>query len=1182
MKNIALLVLSIVWSFIAMAQYNWSNVRLGGGGAIPGIIAHPKVEGLFYARTDVGSAFRWDDNQQKWEGLLNWVPDSKWWLKTAASLVVDPTDSTGNLLYAALGVYPESSQTGKCGVFKSVNRGKTWIATGLDIDFASNNDQKADERLVVDPNNGSVIFCTSRMQGTWLSTESANPGTWNKINSLNGTFIEIDKSSGIIESIKRTKIIYIGVSGVGVYKSHDGGETFQLLAGSPLEPQRAEIATSGILFVTHQSGVAKYNGANWENVTPGIAGSYLAIAVNPSNPLQLIVSRHDWSHKLPMFLSNDGGKNWKQLNVKRDVTENPWSPDWHFASSTFSFAFDPFNSPKVWFSDWYNTWETQNINADTVTWKSRSIGFENTVSVGTMVCPPTGDVLLYSGIADVGGFEHTSLSEPPTKRFTDKGLSGNLASTGVAIQESDPYFVIRVGREGWNGNGFGAYSTDGGKTYSFFTKKAGDGGRIAIASDGSSMVWATQNKGLYYSTDRGKNWQLCNGAPSSVLGGTNIFMHAQPLASDKVNGSKFYLYKDGDFFRSNDGGKNFIKAATGLPSVSNDGFIGVNTSPEIDGNIWVNLNESGLFHSINSGDSFEKIVNVQKAKLVSVGKESPVTGKPAVFVYGIINGLEGIFRSDDFGQNWVMIHSDDYMLPEAVDMAADRMVFGRVFIGTAGTGIFYGEPSGMPDTFKPSKPTNVKFSIKPDSVLLNWNKSLDQVKIQGYRVYYSDTLLAEIDSNYAVLKGLAANKTYPIKLVSVDNSGNESDGYFFDLVIEFNQPTQPGNLTAVSDRTFIQLDWSPSTDDTQLKNYEIYVNGTYAYTTIDTACLLENLIAGTEYNISVCSVDASGNRSIPAMVTTSTLSVVSNYIVNPDFERGDYAGWTGWGKQILISAGQFEGGFGVEVPKCGAAEQAVSGLIPNTTYVLQAIVKSANATSIASLGVKDYGNPEVSNKSNYTEYTSSAVQFTTGNESNSAYIYLYNTCSNSGSIFGDNFELFEGSDTMAPTIPTGLTANPAQTSVKLSWLPSVDPFGLKYYSVFKNGELLTNQTTNMSTISSLESGVDYLFEVSATDINNNESERAKVKTTTLNMVSIKQHFNGVSIYPNPFSESLYVSGTTAICLLELYDLLGNLVLSKHANDANLFLETKQFAKGIYFTHLYLKDGAKLSYKIVKE
>ena len=42
----------------ASDPYSWKNVRIDGGGFVPGIIFNQTEQNLIYARTDIGGAYR--------------------------------------------------------------------------------------------------------------------------------------------------------------------------------------------------------------------------------------------------------------------------------------------------------------------------------------------------------------------------------------------------------------------------------------------------------------------------------------------------------------------------------------------------------------------------------------------------------------------------------------------------------------------------------------------------------------------------------------------------------------------------------------------------------------------------------------------------------------------------------------------------------------------------------------------------------------------------------------------------------------------------------------------------------------------------------------------------------------------------------------------------------------------
>ena len=78
LKQIAFsMVAAAAVSQAATAEFNWSNVSMGGGGFVSAVIASPIDKGLFYARTDVGGAYRWNESTERWESMMDWVDVSE-------------------------------------------------------------------------------------------------------------------------------------------------------------------------------------------------------------------------------------------------------------------------------------------------------------------------------------------------------------------------------------------------------------------------------------------------------------------------------------------------------------------------------------------------------------------------------------------------------------------------------------------------------------------------------------------------------------------------------------------------------------------------------------------------------------------------------------------------------------------------------------------------------------------------------------------------------------------------------------------------------------------------------------------------------------------------------------------------------------------------------------------------
>ena len=761
---------------VTAQTYDWKTVRIGGGGCVTSMQAHPTVQNLYLITTDVGTPYRWNNSLQRWEGLFYNLPASYWGKSAAGNVAFVPGDNTGDILYATIGgAYTNG------GILKSTDRGDTWTDCQLPLDVKPNNDQVLGQRLAIDPQNNAIVIVTTRpgtavtsINGTFKSASAGALSSWTKLNDLCGFFVAYDISSGTVSGA--TKTIYLGCAD-GVYRSDNAGITFTLMAGSPLNVNRGVIHKNGTLYITHRTGVSKWDGTSWSSITPSYVGGYGAVDVNPNNSDQVIVGGGD-----RQFVSKDGGKNWTGLTLVKDVSEIPWFTS-GIGGGLRDFCWDPFDQNMVWFTDFFDAQQTTNIWAGAaVTWKARAVGEEETCPTGNLLCPPSGVNLLLSNVADVGGWDHKSINEPPSIGMISlfpwqfSGEAGNM--TGVAVQETNPNFIARVGSHGWNGLGFAGYSTDGGATYTYWNCPAdARSGRIAVAATNETMVWVTQLKGSYRSTDRGTTWTPIPSLPSGIILGSDNFSCGAifPLAADKVNGNKFYVCSAGKVYVSTDAGATFTVAAT-VPNLYPVGNFTIETTPGKEGDIWMGMRESGLYHSTSSGTSFLKINNVQKADLIAIGKASPTTPTiPSLYVYGTVNNItNSLFRSNDNGVSWETLSTPLAIGGTPICMAADRNVYGRVFFGESGNGFFVGTIPGS-DTQAPTSPSGlISSNITENTLTLSWTGSTDNVGVTGYDIYQGGALIGNTSATTFNVTNLLCNTGYTFTVAAKDASGNVS------------------------------------------------------------------------------------------------------------------------------------------------------------------------------------------------------------------------------------------------------------------------------------------------------------------------------------------------------------------------------------------------------------------------
>jgi hypothetical protein len=696
------LLLASTFQSIIRAQtsepYQWKNVIIGGGGFVPGIITSPATKDLMYARTDVGGAYRWNAADTSWIAINDNISSSDWSLQGIESVALDPSDS--NRVYIAAGMYTNGWSPIKGAMLRSSDKGITWQRTNLTIDNGGNEDgRNCGERLVVDPNKDSILFFGSRRNGLWKSTNrSVN---WSIVstypinttdNFVGTTFVVFDKNSGTPGNA--TPFIYAGVARTGnsnLYFSADSGTTWQAVAGQPtnLMPLHGVLDSDSMLFLSYgdapgpngltSGAVWKYNThtGTWTNINPptGLYG-FGGISVDASNHNILLVATLDrWWPQDEIYRSTDAGASWKNL---RDAGAVFYTDEFPWASSLSlhwigDIEIDPFNSDHAVFTTGYGVWSTFDLtNADLdepTHWYFTNKGLEECVPLG-LISPSYGAHLL-SVISDYDGFKHDNLDvSPQDGRFTP-----NMGTTrGIAYASNVPNLIVRVASEGY-------YSLNGGATWSRFpAKPSGTMGYAAISADGETIIWSTTDgtPGIAYTRDRGTTWTECAGAPTSLR-----------VEADHVNSDKFYIYDSntGKVYVSVDGGASFSEKATQSQWGGN-----LCAVPGKEGDIWLPLASNGLWRSTNSGTGFTKVSGIQSASLVGFGKGAPDQTYPSIYLFGMISGVTGIYRSNDTALTWVRINDNLHQFGGLNIIIGDSRLYGRVYLGTSGRGIIYGMP----------------------------------------------------------------------------------------------------------------------------------------------------------------------------------------------------------------------------------------------------------------------------------------------------------------------------------------------------------------------------------------------------------------------------------------------------------------------------------------------------------
>jgi xyloglucan-specific exo-beta-1,4-glucanase len=680
------------------AQFKSNTVAIGGGGFVTGIISDVK-SGDVYCRTDVGGAYRWDAAANRWVQMLDWLADSQGGLSGVESLAIDPQNS--NNIYMLCGISYLSS--GMTAIVKSTDKGKTFSVIDVTSKFKTHGNgygRGNGERLVVDPSNSNVLFCGTRYNGLWKSTDAGNTWTqaWTGVtatpNSNGISFVLFDPASA---SGGVTKTLYIGISrtgGANIYKSIDGGITFtDVSADIQYMPHRAALKGTAMYVTLADSEGPGTSGAGrvyklntttgvWTNVTPQSNNlSYGGVNIDPANVNRIVVSttgiyiNHMYGTSWGDFIyfSADGGATWTLKNGSDSKYDNGgigWFDG--MAHWVESIEFDPMDSKKVRSVGGAGILTCGDIDAAVPVWKFDVKGIEETALLDAISIP--GGPLV-SALGDVEGFVHSDLNAFPAKRHQPSvGTNRSIAYAGKSTKK-----LVRATNEGTHVY----YSTDQGATWTGCATNKGSGGRVAISADGGTILHCPDNSSTtYYSTDNGASWLAAGG--STVTG-------AIP-AGDLVNSNYFYIFNasTGQMLTSANKGVSFT--VTGTPGATSTPWTStfIRTVPGNEGHLWVPLVDNGLKYSTDHGATYTTVTNVTYCKTVGIGKAISSTSYPAIYIWGTVKGVRGLFRSVDKGATWVKMNDDAHQFGGAELMLGDPNIFGRVYTGnTSARGIVY-------------------------------------------------------------------------------------------------------------------------------------------------------------------------------------------------------------------------------------------------------------------------------------------------------------------------------------------------------------------------------------------------------------------------------------------------------------------------------------------------------------
>lgn len=685
-------------------EWSYGQVTIGGGGFVTGIVSTCEPD-LFYCRTDVGGAYRWDSSNDTWVSLSCDITDADKGLLGIDGIAVDPNNAARVYLLAGTSYF----SSGKTCILVSDNYGQTFTQVEVtDLIRAHGNGMGRGngERIAVDPNNSDIIYCGGRTGGMIRSLDGGM--TWESVSSFpitstaNENGINIIMFDGRKSADGKTTRIIAAVSDKGtdnIFISEDAGETWQPIPGlddfnTEFMPQRMDLDSQGRLYVSYGIAEGPYNstlgtlyrfdvddGTSQEIPVSDFTVGDIVIDPDDDNRI-VLVSSEVWRTQPngangDVFLrSEDGGQTWEELDGKYTLSSNgmDWISEYaiHWCSS---LAMDSGNSNRILVNSGNGVFACDNIWDDAPAFYFESRGIEEVVPEDIVSYK---DYPLVSAIGDYDGFIHEDIYSSP-ERHSEQ--IGSVTSIAIAAQNHDIW--VKVG--GSESMMKLLYSTDGGGTWSYITNSPEDGqifyrGKVGLTADGSALLWSPSNSRYVYRTeDWGETWEKSEG----ILGASSMY-----IIGDNVNKDIVYASGASIFYVSTDGGKSFSRKTDMCT------FSRVCPDPDVEGTVYLPGGGYGLLKTEDAGENITLVQGLKYCEAVGLGKPKNDGDPYVIYVYGTLkdSDITGLYMSEDNGETWVRINDDLHTFGGTGNgcfVSGDMNVYGRCYMSTVGLGIAY-------------------------------------------------------------------------------------------------------------------------------------------------------------------------------------------------------------------------------------------------------------------------------------------------------------------------------------------------------------------------------------------------------------------------------------------------------------------------------------------------------------
>lgn len=597
-------------------SYGPSNTPINGhNGKVDAMAFHPSDPNTFF----IGGAFGlWRTT----DGGANWTPFTDDYPLTGVAAVEISQSNPSVVYFLSYGYYDYGAAS--LGVFKSTDGGDTWSLTNFNY---QNTGSQYGRTMIVDPNDENIVY-VSTSEGIFKSTDGLNtyslvstfsptemvfnPLNSNKIYACNYDFeysedggITWQTSTGIVPMYSNsshtmavtpadTSVVYVAITEFGgfggLYKSTDGGASFNLQSNSPN---------------IYGGSLSGFGGG-------GQGGYCLALTCSPVDPDKIFTGG------IYLWTSDDGG-----------IT---WYTDTDIAGTHADVQDLEYYNGDLWMGNDGGVFNTSDNGSNWTYYQNMQTSLIYRIAVSEQ---EPGDLL--TGWQDNGSAYSSAGS-------WEKVTGGDGMYCLFDYTDNNHRFTSYQ-----YGN---IYETADGQNYNFIIGSSGFGVnsqghfRTKIMQNRTKVDnYFVGKNHLYESTDGALNWNNLSPIPY-----TTLWNKVSTFDICQKNDNYIYVESVGEAFRSEDHGQSWINITTGTDPDSS--YISeIVVSPHDSLHVWLvksGSNEfSKVYESTDGGDNWTNI----SAGLPNIPinfLEYQKGSDNRVFV----STIAGIYYRDDSHPNW--------------------------------------------------------------------------------------------------------------------------------------------------------------------------------------------------------------------------------------------------------------------------------------------------------------------------------------------------------------------------------------------------------------------------------------------------------------------------------------------------------------------------------------------------